>query len=154
MRPDEVHDHALTRRFFKPCVEIAEALPEVPDIPVRRLAYCEDSGFLAVAYNSVVQIFSKGRSFGLYSDDVENAHHDIIATEPSGEVIWRQMDVFSSANSNAGLVTALRFIQHPTWSLLVGHALSGITYVPFIIARRLFSQVCIVFGKARESENP
>lgn len=78
-----------------------------------------------MAYNSVVQIFSRG------THAIDSWVYKLIMGIPetllSGEVTWGRFDGFSPNNSNGGLVTAMHFVQHPSWSLIVTHAQSGIT---------------------------
>lgn len=47
----------------------------------------------------------------------------------AGNLVWEEEDEITTDISDAGLVTALEFIQHPTLTLLIAHAQAGFTCV-------------------------
>lgn len=44
-----------------------------------------------------------------------------------GNVVWEEEDSIASDISDAGFVTGLEFIKHPTLALLITHAQAGVT---------------------------
>lgn len=84
---------------------------------------------LAVAYNTVVQVFRQGKRLVPFILAHLADNMAVSGTLKTGEVVWENEDSFTPDGSDAGLVTSMHFVSHPLGRLVVTHVQAGITCV-------------------------